>query len=74
MDEGLSKTLVRGDVDDSDKTLVPEMLKNAGSLTTKMSTLTEELNTMVINNDETDDEATMKSSYQDGGKNIEAII
>lgn len=62
VDENLSRTLVRirNKVDDGDKTLVPEMLKEAGSLTTKMSTLTEELNTMVINSDETDDEATMK--------------
>lgn len=57
--------MVRGDVDDGDKTLVPEMLKNAGTLTTKMSTLTEELNTMVINSDDTDDEATMKSKCSD---------
>lgn len=65
MDENLSRTLVRirNKVDDGDKTLVPEMLKEAGSLTTKMSTLTEELNTMVINSDETDDEATMKSMF-----------
>lgn len=59
----MSKTLVRGEVDDSDKTLVPEMLKNAGTFTTKMSTLTEDLNTMVINSDDTDDEATMKSIH-----------
>lgn len=61
MDECLSRTLLRADIDDNDRTLVPDMLKNSGSLTPKMSTLTEELNTMVINNDETDDEATMKS-------------
>lgn len=64
MDECLSRTLVRSDMDDNDRTLVPDMLKNSGSLTTKMSTLTEELNTMVINNDETDDEATMKSEFK----------
>jgi hypothetical protein len=61
VDECLSRTLVRTDMDDNDRTLVPDMLKNSGSLSAKMSTLTEELNTMVINNDETDDEATMKS-------------
>lgn len=52
--------MIRNDLDDGDQTLVPGMLKN-GTTNTKMSTLTEELNTMVINSDETDDEATMKS-------------
>lgn len=60
MEENTSKTLVRND-DDNDKTLVPGMLRS-GTMNTKMSTLTEELNTMVINSDETDDEATMKSN------------
>ncbi len=54
--------MVRNDIDDNDKTLVPGMLKS-GTMNTKMSTLTEELNTMVINNDETDSEATMKSMF-----------
>ncbi|XKL62245.1 hypothetical protein PGB90_002078 [Kerria lacca] len=58
LEENTSKTLVRND-DDNDKTLVPGMLRS-GTMNTKMSTLTEELNTMVINSDETDDEATMK--------------
>lgn len=52
--------MIRSDLDDGDQTLVPGILKT-GTTNTKMSTLTEELNTMVINSDETDDEATMKS-------------
>ncbi|XP_065212760.1 serine/threonine-protein kinase 3-like [Planococcus citri] len=60
INDAASKTLMRGNYEDNDKTLVPEMLRGAGSLTTKMSTLTEDLNTMVINSDDTDDEATMK--------------
>lgn len=53
--------MVHSDRDDNDKTLVPEMMKSH-TMNAKISTLTEDMNTMVINNDEGDeDDATMKS-------------
>ncbi|KAK7603091.1 hypothetical protein V9T40_003090 [Parthenolecanium corni] len=60
LEENGSRTLVHSDRDDNDKTLVPEMMKSH-TMNAKISTLTEDMNTMVINNDEGDeDDATMK--------------
>lgn len=61
LEENGSRTLVHSE-SDSDKTLVPEMMKSH-TMNVKINTLTEDMNTMVINNDEgDDDDATMKSS------------